>query len=908
MSRDEKDGRTDPAAVRGELDADPRLDWLLRRKVTVPGPAPGYMDRPSLVERAMPTGNRVTAIVAPGGFGKTTLLAECCRRLVESGTVTAWLSIDADDGADVLDAYLAFALRHAGLDVAAEDPGPGHGEHSRMGRLLRVIEARDEPFVLALDEVQRLSDPRSVALVDFLVRRGPPNLHLALACRRLPRGLDVGGAILSGTASALTVEDLRFTASESAEFLGKSLSRRKLAAVRKESAGWPMALRIHRNRARADSAPDERAVGDIVGNWVESRLWEGMHGADRELLLDAGLFEWMDEDLLAEVLGERDAMRRIECMDALAGLLLPVRGGARESLRLHPLIREHCARQRIRHASRRYRELQRGIAVALARRGETLPALRHAAESGDTALAGRILEDAGAVRLWVRHGLAAFQGAVGLLDEAVLLSTPRLRLARCVWLLFAGRLAEAREAYRAVAEAEPEPATGGGGGGGGAHDPLWVDERLVQGHLAFYGGESIGSERARALMADFREIAASARTGRAVRGHAEHALCIAHNAMGEFGAAEACAARALARLGGSPYARMLVGFQLGQAAMARGRVGEAEKRYANALRTARARVVDEPASIAIAGVLRRELMLERYRRAPAAEQSAVPPALTGNATPFLAYAAASGAAVGRALCKDDGSALAVLEELLEYVRGAGLPALARYLSAMRVSLLAGEGLAEEAERSWREAGLPGEAERCLDRKTQTWREMEALSCARLRLSIAQERFEEARAFGEALRESCAAGGLRRTLMRALVLGVVLEERAGEPARQRRRLEEFLSLFAETDYAWSAVCERRVCLPALERFLEDADDSPLHEPARTLLARMHRAGADPELELSGRERQILSRLETRSDREIADELGLTVHGVRYHLRKLFPKLGGGGRKDAVGLAREKGLLA
>ncbi len=906
MSRDDRDGRTDPAADRGELDGDPRLDWLLRRKVTVPGPAPGYMDRPSLVERAMPTGNRITAIVAPGGFGKTTLLAECCRRLVESGTVTAWLSIDSDDGADVLDAYLAFALRHAGLDVrdaAAEEPGPGHREHSRIGRVLRVIEARDEPFVLALDDVQRLSDPGSVALVDFLVRRGPPNLHLALACRRLPEALDVGGAILSGTASALTVGDLRFTASESAEFLGTRLSRRKLAAVRKESAGWPMALRIHRNRARAESAPDERAVRDIVGNWVESRLWEGIHGADRELLLDAGLFEWMDEDLLAEVLGARDAMRRIESMDALAGLLIPMRDGARQSWRLHPLIREHCARQRLRHASRRYRELQRGIAVALARRGETLPALRHAAESGDTALAGRILEDAGAVRLWVRHGLAAFQGAVGLLDEAVLLSTPRLRLARCVWLLFAGRLAEAREAYRAAAEAEPAA-----GGGGGAHDPLWLDGRLVQGHLAFYGGEPIGSGRARALMADFREIAASARTERAVRGHAEHALCIAHNAMGEFGAAEACAARALARLGGSPYARMLVGFQLGQAAMARGRVGEAERRYANAMRTATTRVVDEPASIAIADVLRRELVLERYRRAPAAEPSAVPPALTGNATPFLAYAAASGAAVGRALCKDDGSALAVLEDLLEYVRGAGLPALARYLSAMRVSLLAGEGLAAEAERSWREAGLPGEAEQCLDRKTQTWREMEAVACARLRLSIAEERYDEARAFGEALREACAAGGLRRTLMRALVLGVVLEERAVEPARQRRHLEEFLALFAETDYAWSAVCERRVCLPAVERFLKDADDSPLHEPARTLLARMRKADADPALELSGRERQILSRLETKSDQEIAAELGLTIYGVRYHLRKLFPKLGGGGRKEAVGLAREKGLLA
>ena len=905
MSLDEQNGRTDLAAIRAELDADPRLDWLLRQKVTVPGPVPDYLDRPWLVERAMPTRNRVTAIVAPGGFGKTILLAECCRRLIESGIVTAWLSIDGDDGVDVLDAYLVFALRYAGLDVQYEpsdEPAPGREEYGRVGLLLRVLETREEPFVLVLDDLQRLSDSRSVALVEFLVRRGPPNLHLALACRGLPEALYIGGAILSGTSLALTVGDLRFTPSEITEFLGKHLSRRKLAKVRRDSAGWPMALRIYRNRANVASAQDESEMRDIVGNWVESLFWEGVDYADRELLLDAGLFEWMDEDLLAEVLDSRDAMRRIESMDELAGLLIPVRDGARDCWRLHPLIGEHCARQRQRHARQRYRELHGRIAVALARRGETLSALRHAAESADARLAGEILEDAGAVRLWIRYGLAAFQGAVGRLDVAVLSSTPRLRLVRCVWLLFADRLAEAREAYRAVATPGPEPATADG-----VHDPLWVDKRLVQGHLVFYGGESIGSEGARALMRDFRKIAASAQTERAVRGYAEHALCIAHNALGEFDAAEEWAARALVRLGRNPYSRMLVGFQLGQADMARGRVEAAAKRYEHAMRISRTHFVEEPISISIANVLLRELELERCRRPSAPVPTAVPAALTGNATPFLSYAAASGAAVGRALCEGDGSALAVLEDLLEYVHGAGLPALARYLTAMRVSILAAEDLADEAQRSWRDAGLPGEAEQCLDRKTQTWREMEAVSCARLRLSIAQERFEEARVFCKALRESSAACGLRRTLMRALMLGVVLEERAGEPDRQRRHLEEFLELFAETDYAWSAVCERRVCLPAVERFLEDTASSPLREPAQALLERMRTAYADPEPELIGRERQILSRLETMSDREIAMELGLTIHGVRYHLRNLFTKLGVGNRKEAARRARANGLL-
>ena len=900
MTREAEDGGADLAALRGELDGDPRLDWLLRQKVTVPERTPGYVDRPGLLDRAMPNRNRLTAIVAPGGFGKTTLLAECCRRLAKRGIVTAWLSVDGSDGADVLDSYLAFAFRYAGLadrDMAVEEPAPDGGSDSRVGRLLRVLEAGDEPVVLALDDLQRLSDPRSVALLELLIRRAPPNLHLALACRRLPAALDIGGPVLSGTASALTADDLRFTAPEIAKFFGKRLSRRKLAALTDESAGWPMALQIHRNRERAASPSQEREVQDIVENWVDSRLWDGMDGDDRELLLDAGLFEWMDTDLLADVLGARDAMARLESMDALAGLLNPVRGGGRDSWRLHPLIREHCARRRLRLDRRRYLDLHRRIAVALARRGETLPALRHAAESGAANLAGEILEEAGGLRLWIRYGLPAFQTAVGLLDEDVLLSTPRLRLARCTSLLFSGRLADAREAYRTT----PNPA------GGGADDPLWVDDRVVQGLLDYYGGGSMGSEATRAQVADLRTISAAPATDPLIRGFAEHGLCVVHTTMAQFEAAEERAERALASLGGNPFARMLVGFQRGQAAMAQGRVEPARNSYANALRIARARFLDDPASIAIAGVLLAELDLERNRRPPDPPPPAVPAALTRNGTPLQAYAAASGAAVGRALSRGDGSAMATLLDMLEFVRGADLPALARHLSAMRVSLLAAEGLGGEAERCWREAGLPQDAEHCLDLTAQSWREMEALSCARLRLSIAQERFAEARAFAEALRASAAAAGLRRTLMRTLVLSLVLEDRAQDPARQRSHLEEFLALFAETDYAWSAVCERRACLPALEGFLADAGRSPLREPGETLLAAMREADADPALELSEREREILLRLETGSDKAIATELGLTASGVRYHLRKLFSRLGATGRDEAVRRARESGLL-
>ena len=63
--------------------------WLLTQKVTVPDRVARYVHRPELTDRTMPTQRRLTVLRASGGFGKTVLLAECCRRLRADGVATA---------------------------------------------------------------------------------------------------------------------------------------------------------------------------------------------------------------------------------------------------------------------------------------------------------------------------------------------------------------------------------------------------------------------------------------------------------------------------------------------------------------------------------------------------------------------------------------------------------------------------------------------------------------------------------------------------------------------------------------------------------------------------------------------------------------------------------------------------
>ena len=320
------------------------LLWPPGEKVAVPDRKSGYFHRPELVERHLPSRHSVTILRAPAGFGKTTLLAECCRSEMAQGVLTAWLSVDEQGGPTKLDPHLSLAFRCAGLDVP-EGANAVHDERrlpGRIGSLLQAIEALDGPCIPALDEVERLADVESVAVVNFLVDRAPANLHLAIACREFPSGLDIASPILEGRPVVATAERLRFSASETAAFLGENESQS--AAF----AGWPFALRIHREHRRG--AAHGMTAADLARTWLDSRMWRAVPVADRELVLDAGLFERLEPDVLDEVLDEvldgHGFLQRLVAMPAIDGLLLSVSDAEPEARRMQPLLQQCCVEWR----------------------------------------------------------------------------------------------------------------------------------------------------------------------------------------------------------------------------------------------------------------------------------------------------------------------------------------------------------------------------------------------------------------------------------------------------------------------------------------------------------------------------------------------------------------------------------
>ena len=617
------------------------------------------------------------------------------------------------------------------------------------------------------------------------------------------------------------------------------------------------------------------------------------------------LFDWIDAALLDEVLQRNDSIRRLHSMRVLVGLVEPVGGGAHESWRLHPLVREHCARQRFQETPKRFRTIHRRIAKALMARGETVAAMRHAIEGGEPSLAGEILERSGGVRLWVQQGLLQLQAANRLLSDEVISTRPRLALVRCLVELMSGRADKARKLFREVATNRPashQRATG-------ADFDCSVDQCFVHGAMAIYGGEQVGADSIRTLTGDVSRLVDSQRLDPLTRGHLEYGMSVVHQLKAEFDISLELLAGAGQVFAHSEYMTFHGHLLRGQIAMARGEVQDAESHYRRGQRIARKSNVLDPGPMKAAEIMLQELALECGQASSAGDLRTVPRAFTTSGVPFSAIAAASGLAIGQRL--RDGRAdlaLTAVDELLESARGAGLTALIRYLTALRTSVLVSAGRVADAERGWRSQDLPRDSRGCVDLAGQGWREMEAISSARLHWLIARERFDEGRDLARELHAVAAERRLRRTQMRASALSMMLEQRSGDAESAVGHFQEFLGLFAESPYAWPLVRERATCAAVVTKFLDRYADSPHQETARSLLAAMQRVDEVRELALSERERQVLRRLHNQRDKQIAAALGLTVHGVRHHLRKLFAKLGVARRAEAVRRARELSLIA
>ena len=318
-------------------------------------------------------GYPVVLVVAPAGYGKSTLMSQWYTLLLEREVPCAWLSLDPDDDDKTLFVrHLIAALHKAnsrigqavGSNFSADFPG---GPKTLLDALAHELTKLEQRVVLFLDDLHFVQSPEVIEILDWLVNYAPRTLQQVIGSRE-KRGLRLSGLRVRRQLFELDMRQLRFDPEEAAQFyqerLGRDLRKEDLERLLTKTEGWPAALELVALALSGltDSsdfieqfAGNDSSLVEYLGDVLLSQLDE----RTRIFVFRISMFDRISGPL-AQALGEPDAEERLQGL-RLRNLFLILLDRSGTWVRFHHLVGEFFRERYRRSEPAHAREcLQRG--------------------------------------------------------------------------------------------------------------------------------------------------------------------------------------------------------------------------------------------------------------------------------------------------------------------------------------------------------------------------------------------------------------------------------------------------------------------------------------------------------------------------------------------------------------------
>ena len=325
-----------------------------------------------------------TLVIAPAGFGKTTLVAEWVK---ENDRPTFWYTVDIADTIQDFRAHVIAAITAHFPNFFANVDQLEHFEPGESIQLLAAAVGQlDGEYNFVIDGGR--SENHDIApYAQLIADCVPDNCHLVIIRRNTPMTSLARYAAL-GNLSVITSEDLKFSKEEVelvAAINGVDLKENGNAKELAMCEGWPSAVQLMcRNISKGNShttfskaiAANVNPLGVLA---IES--YNTFSQSTREKLRKLAIIEEFDLEIASVILG-KDHSEELLNRIAIDGLFVTASATINRTYRFNPIIYE--ALTQIPHENwDEMKEVQQKLAELFTQRGDYSKALHFAHESGD---------------------------------------------------------------------------------------------------------------------------------------------------------------------------------------------------------------------------------------------------------------------------------------------------------------------------------------------------------------------------------------------------------------------------------------------------------------------------------------------------------------------------------------------
>ncbi|MGN6273111.1 MAG: LuxR C-terminal-related transcriptional regulator [Protaetiibacter sp.] len=876
---------------------------LLATKLHPPGRRAGAVARSRLTERLRDPA-RLVVVVAPAGFGKTSLLTEWLAE--EAGARTAWLSVDErDNDATQFWRYALTALDRAHPGVASEAlerlaAAPAAVEPV-IATLVNALESAGAEITLVLDDYHLIEAPEVHEAVIFLVEHLPSTARIVIASRADPP-LPLARMRARGELRELRAEQLRFTSSETAAYLndsmGLDLDIADAEALGERTEGWIAALQLAALSLEgnadpsafiADFAGDDRYIVDYLVEEVLRRQPDAV----RSFLVQTSVLPRLSGELCDAVTGGTGSAQTLEQLERANLFLVPL-DAHRTWYRYHHLFAEMLRARLLDEARESIPQLHRRASDWFAAHDEIPDAFDQAIEAAAFEQAVMLLKGA-MPEMQQRRQEVTLASWFARLPAELVRADPELGVGFAGVLLSSGRT-EGVERLLADAEAVP----------GSSPENIRAVRQgvaLFRAAHALTSGELHTAEQQTEIAMELAQSGTHLDRGSAsgLRGLVLWTRGDLENARLAWEASRDALTQAghLADVTGVTIA-------IGDILTAQGRLHDAEQSYRRALALASASTPPLRGAAdmhtGLAEVLRERGDLEGARaQLRAVEELGEHAGLPQNRHRRRMAAARLMQAEGEAA-----AAVALLDEAEALYTPDFFPEV-QPIAALRSRMLLASGRIAEARESLRARHVAP------DDELDYLREYDHITLARVLAAEASgaEGLAGVLHLIERLLAAAESGGRDRAVIELLVLRALAVQRSGQATEALASLvravalaepEGYVRVFADEGEPMArllaALVKRSGATRYLRRLQAAAGAAASEPPASGGLV-------DP---LSERELEVLRLLATElSGPEIARHLVVSLNTVRTHTKNIYAKLGATSRREAVRRAAELGLL-
>jgi ATP/maltotriose-dependent transcriptional regulator MalT len=312
-----------------------------------------------------------TMVVAPGGYGKTSLIAEWAK---QSKKKIAWYTMSESDKMGEIPTYLISAIRQVIPNFETQT------EELTVTSIYQAIANLNEDIVLVLDNVVDTATYQ-LNVAQSYMDAIPDNIHIFALRRSMPT-VSLKRFSSIGRLSVITAGDLVFSKDEIKSLLqisGVDANEKKINQIAQQTHGWPSAVGII--ASGEDSKFDLEVDDSLVKNLVSSKF-EKLSKETRELLIAMSSFEVFDLDLVTSIMQKPANETNLNRL-AAEGVFLMLAAGQKSSY-----IFNNSAREVINEIaladSKNYRKNQIAISELFQLRDQSNLSVSHAIKSGDS--------------------------------------------------------------------------------------------------------------------------------------------------------------------------------------------------------------------------------------------------------------------------------------------------------------------------------------------------------------------------------------------------------------------------------------------------------------------------------------------------------------------------------------------